>query len=123
MISKISFLALLTAACLSPPAFAEGGKVLYEENCAACHGGKERGDDRVAPPMFAVQGRYLSAYPDKDSFVKAISAWAKEPDEARAHMPGAIRRFDLMPAVEISKEDALKIAGYIYDSQFDRPGW
>lgn len=47
----------------------------------------------------------------------------KKPDINRAHMPGAIRCFDLMPTIEISDEDAVKIAGFIYDGQFQRPGW
>lgn len=123
MTNKLGPVALFAAICLSAPAAAQSGIALYEDNCAACHGGYEMGDDRVAPPIFAVQGHYLSAYPDKTTFTKAIVAWAKDPSQARARMPGAIRRFGLMPAVELSDEDAAKIAEFIYDGQFDRPGW
>lgn len=102
---------------------ADSGIQLYEENCASCHGGEQRGSDRVAPPIFAVKGHYLTPYPTKESFVQAVVAWVKAPEESRAHMPGAIRRFELMPAIEISEADATKIAEFIFDGQFDRPGW
>lgn len=123
MIAKMIFSASLLVIGLSNSVHAESGIALYEEHCASCHGGEEMGPDRVAPPVFAVKGHYLNHYEDKESFVKAIVAWVKKPEINRAHMPGAIRRFDLMPAIDISQEHSEKIAEFIYDGQFQRPGW
>lgn len=117
---------LLAGLFLSAPttlALADEAAELYEEHCIACHGGAERGPDRIAPPIFAVKGHYLPSYPDKASFVKAVAQWAIKPDPDKIMMPGAVRRFELMPPVEISLDDAKKIAEFIYDGQFERPGW
>lgn len=113
----------LLLSVLSAPALADSAAALYEEHCVACHGGTERGPDRVAPPIFAVKGHYLPSYPDKASFVEAIAQWAIKPDLNKVLMPGAVRRFELMPPVEISMDDARKIAQFIYDGKFERPGW
>ncbi|MCK5360536.1 MAG: hypothetical protein KAJ95_07905, partial [Gammaproteobacteria bacterium] len=59
--------------------------------------------------------------PDKNSFVLAVSQWVEKQDASQSLMRGAIRRFNIMPPVKIAKEDAEKIAAYIFDGDIDKP--
>ncbi len=106
--------------------FAEENKTgaeLYKQSCSVCHGSTGGMDmqKRVAPPIAAVRMHYISTYSDKDSFVQAVSGWVETQDESKSMMPGAIRRFKIMPPISISKPDAEKIAAYIYDGDIDKP--
>ncbi len=106
--------------------FAEDSKTgaeLYKQNCAVCHGSTGGMDmqKRVAPPIAAVRMHYISTYADKDSFVQAVSEWVEQQDESKSLMPGAIRRFNIMPPISIAKADAEKIAAYIYDGDIEKP--
>jgi hypothetical protein len=38
-------------------------------------------------------------------------------------MPGAVRNFNVMPALNISLEDREKIADYFYKTKFEEPVW
>lgn len=112
---------------LSQSAFAEGeinqGKQLYETYCSSCHGlsGGMNMGQRVAPPIAAVRFHYIGAYPDKTSFVTAITNWVDKQDVNKSLMPGAIRRFNIMPPIAISREDTQKIASYIYAGNIEKP--
>lgn len=101
----------------------QAGKALYETNCAACHGATGGMDlsKRIAPPIAAVRMHYIETYPEQDAFVKAVSSWVAKQDEANSLMRGAIRKFNLMPPVAVSPEDAQKIAAFIYGGDIDKP--
>ena len=123
----ISFISALSFILLAQTAVAndnhDEGKQLYKTHCDSCHG-VENGMDmskRVAPPIFAVKMHYIGTYADKDSFVMAIANWLETRDESNSLMFGAIRRFKVMPAVEISRENAEKVAAYIYAGNLDSP--
>jgi len=100
----------------------EGGR-LYKTYCSACHG-TEGGMDmikRVAPPIVAVRMHYIGPYPDKTSFVAAVTNWVEVRDASKTLMPGAIRKFNIMPPVSVAREDLQKIAAYIYQGEIDKP--
>lgn len=101
----------------------EQGEKLYKTYCSACHGttGGMDMSKRLAPPVFAVQMHYLGPYPEKTAFVTAVVDWLAEPDESKTLMPGAIRKFKLMPLIKVTRGDAEKIAAYIYAGGFESP--
>ena len=76
---------------------------------------------RVAPPIAAVRQHYIGPYPDKTSFVAAVANWVEKQDENKTLMRGAIRRFNIMPSISIAREDAEKIASYIYEGDIEKP--
>ena len=101
----------------------EQGEKLYQTYCSACHGATGGMDmsKRVAPPLVAVRMHYIGPYPDKSAFVTAVANWVEKPDASKTFMPGAIRRFNIMPPVSVSRQDAEKIAAYIYDGNIEKP--
>lgn len=101
----------------------EEGKQLFKTYCDACHGMTGGMDmrKRIAPPIAAVRMHYIGRNPDKASFVNAITGWLEKQDPNRSLMRGAIRRFNIMPPIQVKKEDAIKIASYIYDGNIEQP--
>lgn len=88
--------------------------------CLICHGNPAAGTKRLAPPFGMVKMHYDDL--DEEAFVKAVSAWVKQPDKAKSRMPGAIRNFGLMPAQVVSDADLTTIAHYLYRTDFQMPG-
>jgi len=122
------FLVLVLVFVLLPQAVLAGnsveeGEKLYKTYCSACHGvtGGMDMSKRVAPPVFAVRMHYLGPYPDKAEFIAAVANWVEKPDESNTLMPGAVRKFKLMPPVSVTRQDAEKIAAYIYEGEFESP--
>jgi len=99
----------------------EEGEKLFKANCDVCHGSTGGMDmsKRLAPPIAAVRLHYIDAYPDQDSFVNAVSSWVEKQDESKSIMRGAIQKFKIMPPLVVAKEDAQKIAAYIYAGDID----
>ncbi len=126
---KVTQLFLVSAFILLPqvvPASddnTEVGEQLYKTYCSACHGVTGGMDmrKRIAPPIVAVRMHYLGPYPDKASFVTAVANWVEKQDVNKSLMRGAIRRFNVMPPISIAREDAEKIASYIYEGDIEKP--
>ncbi len=97
--------------------------ILFKNNCLACHGGGATHDALIAPPMIAVKKHYINSETTKEDFVNAVTAWVPNPNEALSRMPGAIRRFKLMPPLALTKEDLTLIAAFIYDNDMTKPVW
>ena len=99
------------------------GEHLYKTYCSSCHGltGGMDMKQRVAPPIAAVRFHYINIHPDKASFVSAVTNWLEKQDENKSLMRGAIRRFNIMPPIPVSKEDSQKIANYIYAGNLEKP--
>ncbi len=99
------------------------GAALYKAHCSSCHGNTGGMDmrKRVAPPIVAVRMHYIGSYPEKDAFVMAVAQWVEKQDASQSLMRGAIRRFNIMPPISIPKNDAEKIAAYIFDGDIEKP--
>lgn len=117
-------LKLLIAIMLMPNLlWAQEGKALFTTHCVVCHGmaGGMDMSARIAPPMIAVKVHYLSAFDKQDEFVQAVVDWVAKPDENKTKMRGAVRRFNLMPALPIATQDVEKIANYIFENELEKP--
>ena len=122
-------LLIATSILLSQATFAsddkhEEGEKLFKTYCSACHGAAVGGMDmnkRIAPPIAAVRLHYIDTYPDEASFVAAVTSWVEEQKEAKSLMRGAIQKFKIMPPLVVSKEDATKIAAFIYAGDIEKP--
>ncbi|MCS5490259.1 cytochrome c [Algoriphagus limi] len=106
------------------PALAEEGLVLLQRHCYTCHNPKSKSHDEIiAPPLWGVKNHYLKAYPEKESFTKALTSFVQNPNEEKALMKGPIKRFGLMPKPVISDSDLEKIVEYIYENEIENPAW
>lgn len=87
-----------------------------------CH--VAEGRPTIAPPIFAVKNHIIAEHPERDDFVQRVISWVKSPDEEKALMPGAIRKFGLMPAMpQLSDDDLQAVAEYLYDTDMNLPEW
>jgi len=93
---------------------------LLAAHCLACHGNPAAGSKRLAPPFAMVKMHYEDL--DEAAFVKAVSAWVNQPDKAKSRMPGAIRNFNLMPALVIPEADLAAIVKHLHRTDFPMPG-
>jgi hypothetical protein len=99
------------------------GKKLMELNCNACHSPSAGENARIAPPMIAVKKQYLEKGTSKEDFIASIQKWVENPSEYISKMPGAVRKFGLMPKAEYSKETIEKIADYLFTNELEKPEW
>ncbi len=93
---------------------------LTATHCLACHGDGVAGQPRLAPPFLMVKMHYQSL--DQDAFIKTVSSWIKTPDAHKSKMPGAVRRFGVMPALPLPEAQVAAIAKYVYETDFKMPG-
>ena len=101
----------------------EEGLVLMEQNCYTCHSPNATESNRLAPPMIAVKKHYFTEKMSEEQFVNDLVSFVLNPTDEKSKMPGAKRRFNLMPKVEYSKSDVEKIAKYIYRNNIEQPEW
>lgn len=99
------------------------GKKLMETHCYLCHGPKVGHNERLGPPMIAVKSHYIDKFKTKADFVNAIQKWIKNPNKEDSRMPGAVRRFGLMPKQPFVEETIEKIADYLYETSIEEPEW
>lgn len=103
------------------------GYQLMKQKCFICHMEKPDSSKKslmLAPPISRVLEHYKPSYPEKDQFIKAITTWVNNPKEENTLMPGAVRKFKLMPKLSYSSEDLSLIASTLYDMDFgaiDKP--
>ncbi len=117
LLSMIVF--LFSQAAMASDSSIDEGKHLYNNLCDSCHGATGGMDmsKRKAPPVAGVRLHYIGKHPEKAAFVKAITDWLAHQDASQSLMPGAIKKFNIMPPVVVGKEDAEKIALYIYQGE------
>ncbi|MGB5385618.1 MAG: DUF3365 domain-containing protein [Eudoraea sp.] len=99
------------------------GKVLLEKECYTCHNPETDHNELIAPPMIAVKQHYLKETTSREQFVKDIMHWVKDPSKKNSRMPGALKKFGIMPYQSFPEETVLQIAEYLYDNDIDRPDW
>ena len=93
----------------------------YTKLCATCH--VTKGPPTAAPPIFAVKAHVLEAYPERDAFISYIVQWVNAPDGSNSLMPGAVRRFGLMPKLGYDPAEVRRIAEFLYDTPLSEPAW
>lgn len=98
------------------------GEMIYRANCMACHQPSE--PTAVGPPMMAVKVHVLQSYPKREDFVTRVAKWVVAPSADTGLMPGAIRKYGLMPVQKnLTQKELAIVAGWIYDTPFDTPDW
>ncbi|MES9856278.1 MAG: c-type cytochrome [Sedimenticola sp.] len=119
---------LVLAALLLPLALSvsaeegERGKEVFTTICMTCHK-FDRSPDMIAPPIFGVKNHYLNVHSNRDDFIMSLSSWLETQDVEKSLMLGAVRRFNVMPPVELSERDRDAVAAFIYDADFTEPSW
>ncbi|MGO3181670.1 MAG: Tll0287-like domain-containing protein [Aequorivita sp.] len=99
------------------------GKLLMENNCYTCHSPKAAEDNMAAPPMVAIKMHYISEDTSKEDFVNDMVEWSKNPSEEKSKMPGAIKKFGLMPYQFYPESTIRQIADYMFDTKIEEPVW
>ena len=100
------------------------GYTLMKTYCYACHNPNTVSHDSIlAPPFRAVKMRYSRAHNNKKDFVNAIVNWVQNPDENKALMLNAVKRFKIMPKFPLETQDLEAIASYIYENKAEQPEW
>lgn len=69
----------------------------------------------LAPPMQRVRDHYWDDEISKSEFVDAIADWCENPTEEKSLMPGARRKFGLMPKQSFDRKEVEAIASYLFD--------
>jgi len=97
------------------------GYELMKTNCFVCHMEKpdpSKKGQMIAPPMLRVQEHYKPSYPEKEDFIAAIKTWVNNPTEDKMMMPGAARKFKIMPKLAVADADLQLIAETLYSIDF-----
>jgi cytochrome c2 len=90
------------------------GEKLIEKHCYLCHNQESQEDGRIGPPMTHVKRHYLDAYPEQSEFTKQLISFVQNPTEDHSIMPGALKKFGLMPKQQFPKEALDQIADYLF---------
>jgi len=120
-VKNIVFFLLITAMCSDVVMAATSGSELFEKHCNQCH--VKAGRPTAAPPIFAVIHHLKKEYPERNEFIKKVVDWVNNPNEKESLMPGAVRRFGLMPKLGYAEADVRSIAQYLYDGEIELPVW
>ena len=99
------------------------GYALVQSYCSACHTPIGNSTPRVAPPFQAIKGHYISSKTTQEEFIQALIDFYKNPSKETSKMPGAIKRFGLMPKQEIEEDKLTKIAIFLYNADLNNPRW
>ncbi len=97
------------------------GYELIQQKCYICHIEKpdpSKRDQMIAPPMLQVQQHYKPIYPNKDEFVNAMVSFIKNPSQEKTLMPGAVKKFELMPKLIYDEAELRLMAESMYEYDF-----
>jgi len=101
--------------------YASKGYELMIQKCFICHFEKpdpSRRDQMLAPPFLRVQEHYKPTYPKKEEFISAVMAIINNPSEENTLMPGAVKKFNLMPKLIYNQEELRLIAEALYNIDY-----
>lgn len=101
----------------------EAGQQLVSTICNTCHAQKDSHDAQLAPPFFAVKKHYIQAETSYEAFKTAFMAFTADPSTERSKMPGAVKKFGLMPKYPLTAEQYETIAAYLYYEDLMQPKW
>lgn len=99
------------------------GFSLLESSCFNCHSPNAGKDSRIAPPMAAVMAHYVSEETSYDEFRSRFVAYIQDPSEENTRMPGAVRKFGVMPKMSFDSTSLERIAYYLYHNEIEAPDW
>ncbi len=102
---------------------AHPGKKVLENQCYICHNPSAAEGTMIAPPMIAVKKHYIAEGTTKEAFTEALLNWINDPKKEKSRMPGALRRFGIMPYQPFSEATVRDIADYLYDNEIPQPPW
>lgn len=101
----------------------QDGETLMKTNCLTCHGNGSSHDDILAPPMMGVKNHYFEEGMTETDFVSSIVEWTKNPTKENSKMPGAVKRFNVMPKQDFDVKEVEAIAKYMYNNEMEKPQW
>lgn len=99
------------------------GFTLLENNCFVCHSPDAKMEVRLAPPMEAVKRHYINEETKEEDFTADFIKFINNPAEENTKMPGAVKKFGVMPKMSFSENELKAIAHYIYISKLEKPDW
>ncbi len=86
-------------------------ETVFDGNCGFCHNLK---DDSSGPLISEILKRYKAKYPQKEEFAKALKSWINRPSKDKALFPEAVKRYGLMPKVDLDEDSAEGVAEYLF---------
>ena len=89
------------------------GETFYKNQCAFCH----TKEQLIAPDMNKIKAKYLTKYKTKEAFVKAVTAFVKNPDKKNAIYKDGIDNFSDMPKMPFKDAQIKAVAEYIYSAK------
>ena len=99
------------------------GKKIMETECYICHNPKASEESVIAPPMIAIKKHYINQETTKEQFQYDLVSWINNPSEEKSKMPGALKKFGIMPLQPFPEDKIKLIADYIYNYEIDEPDW
>mgnify|MGYP001601411240 CR=1 FL=1 len=103
------------------PSTASTGEETFNQLCLSCH--VKQGKATIAPPLFGVVNHVKNVYPDREAFIQRVVDWVESPNADQALMPGAVKKFGLMPKLAYPSSQVRKAAEYLYDADINPPSW
>ena len=94
-----------------------------ESSCFSCHSPNATMDNRIAPPMAAIKKHYVDSNTSFEEFRRKLASFVDNPTAENSKMPGAIKKFGIMPKLSVDSDAITQIAYYIYHSSLEAPGW
>ncbi len=93
------------------------GESVYRRYCKQCHGMAP--PPKFAPPIRGLAIHYREAFSEKEAAVEHMVSFMQKPDPAMSKCrPQAIKRFGLMPAMNVSEEKLRTVSGWVWE-QYD----
>ena len=89
------------------------GETFYKNQCAFCH----TKEQLIAPDMNKIKAKYLEKFKTKAAFVKAVTAFVKNPNKKNAIYKDGIDNFSDMPKMPFKDAQIKTVAEYIYSAK------
>ena len=99
------------------------GFQLLEQNCFSCHSPNAFGENKVAPTIAAVKNQYAKGSASEKEFTEQLINFMNDPSEASSKMKEAVKKFGLMPKMNLSNQQLENIAKYLYNTELENPDW
>ena len=99
------------------------GFQLLETNCFSCHSPDAGHNSRVAPPMMAIKKHYVQESTSLEEFTNDLVAFINNPQAENTRLKHAVEKFGVMPKMDFDQNQLEAIAAYIYQAEFEKPGW